>query len=273
MWEADSAGTQGGQNCGTIPSTSAIAHGVARRPIMFASSRCITLVLVSLLVTATGPAIAGKAQMALPEDLRDGQIVEVSKRKRLLLPKRTVDDVLVFGEYRVMAYRQGWNHSTTQGVGSGRLGVYRTKDWAKFEFVLHGPDGAEIAMQCAKTAEEEGLRYQRGDSETRVGPVLAQNLDCDIEADGSAWQLALAFDRGDLRGPGESRYAVSFTNAVAGRSFRVPTPSGFVFSRDAGSVAAVDLFGGRFVFAPELAASQRDLLAAAGAALMLAEHQ
>jgi hypothetical protein len=230
--------------------------------------------LATLLLTGTSvvPAAAGRAEMALPDHLTNADILEVSKRKSFFLPKRQVDDALVFGNYHVMAYRQGWNHRTTHGFGAGRLGVYQTKDWAKFEFNLTGPTEAPIAVQCVKSGEERGLRYATRSSDTRLGPVVAQDLDCDLEVGEEVWQLALAFDQGELRGPAGQLYTVTPTNAVAGTPVRVPTPTGFLLSAGGPAVSAVDLFGHRFVFARDLEPAARQLLAAAEAALALADR-
>jgi hypothetical protein len=227
-----------------------------------------------LLALSPSGARAKAIHLALPEELRTAtDDLGVSARKRLFLPKRPSDKAVVFGAFQVMQYRAGWTESTRYGVVHRSLLAYQEKSWRKYSFELQTEEGARLAVECVQRKEERGLSLLGKNRQTDFDVPWDQELHCSLfPGDGVVWELGVTPGSGTLTGPNGAAYRVRASNRAEGTSFRLPTPVGFLFEREGKAVGAVEVLNkGRFLLSRSLEPTDRNLVAAAASALLLAD--
>lgn len=235
--------------------------------------RALPLAAALLALAPTG-ARAKAIRLDLPEELRaETDDLAVSARKRLFLPKRPADKAVVFGAFQVMQYRAGWTETTRYGVGSRSLLAYREKSWRKYSFDLQTEGGGRLPVECVQRKEERGLSLLGASHQTDFDVPWDQELHCSLyPGDGVVWELGVTPGSGTLTGPEGASYRVRASNRAEGTRFRLPTPVGFLVEREGKAVGAVEVLNkGRFLLARSLAPADRNLVAAAAAALLLAD--
>jgi hypothetical protein len=235
--------------------------------------RTLPLFAAFLALTPAG-ARAKAIHLDVPEELRaETDDLAVSARKRLFLPKRPADRAVVFGSFQVMQYRAGWTETTRYGVGSRSLLAYKEKSWRKYSFELQNEGGGRLPVECVQRKEERGLSVLGSSRQTDFDVPWGQELHCSLyPGDGVVWELDVTPGSGTLAGPEGTAYRVRASNRAEGTRFRLPTPVGFLFEREGKAVGAVEVLNkGRFLFSRSLAPDDRNLVAAAAGALLLAD--
>ncbi len=240
------------------------------------------LIIAALALGISTAAHAGlfrKSTLEIPEELvASSDDYPVTRRVNFRIPKRKVDNALVFGDWKVNRFREGWPKGSTTGVGVGRFGVEHTESLKKFSFRLDGPQGQAIFVECAKSGEERAITYKTERRETAVTTDWHYETVCGfstIEGAEPSWRLD--FDeltsRGTLIGPEGESIAVAPSGKVAGTRFEMPTPAGYFLLQEDRPAAAVDILNkGRLVLRRDGSDFERALWAATGAALLFREN-
>jgi len=231
-------------------------------------------IALAVLLPGSRPAQAKAIHLALPDELKTKtDDLEVTQRRRRVLPKRPADKAVVFGPFRVDQYRAGWTEKTVYGIGSRSLQKYTEKSWRRYSFELRTAEGGHLPVECIQRKEERGLRVLGENSQTDLDVPWGEELRCSLyPGDGVVWELAVSGGRGTFTGPESAAFDVRASNRAEGTSFRLPTPVGFLFERDGKSLGAVEVLNkGRFLLSQNLPSWLRPLVAGAASALLLAD--
>ena len=232
----------------------------------------------TLLVTATlavvlalpAPAVAAPASRAavLPAELANsGDVLPVSRRKDFVIPRRSTDRALVFAPYAVNDYREGMTGSWSNTTRWGKTKERTAEGERSFSFALHG-GSAQLPAECDERAAVESRR-DRGEPPPREVPDHA--LRCTLYAARGTFELTVLNGRGELVGTGGERFEVSVILSATSR-WEPSETTGLLLSHAGDPVAAVDFVGkGRVVLQRALEPARREVLAAAAAALLLAD--
>lgn len=231
----------------------------------------LAIAAMSVVLALPGPAAAEPVarSVVLPAELAGASdVLPVSRRKTFFVPRRSTDHVLVFAPYSVDDYRGGWTRSRSHSSRSGDTVSQSAEGTRSFSFALGG-GSAQLQADCNERAEAAAT-HERGEP----APVLVpdHSLRCTLYTAGGPFELSVANGRGELVGTGGERFAVSAIFGVASR-WEATEATGLLLRTEAGDpVAAVDFAGkGRVVLARSLQPPGREVLAAAAAALLLAD--
>jgi hypothetical protein len=194
-------------------------------------------------------------------------VLPVSRRKTFFVPNLSSDRVLVFAPYVVDDYRSGWLTSRSHSSRRGGTESHSAKGERSFSFALHGGP-APLLADCDERVAAAATR-ERGEPGPGSGPD--HSLRCTLHAAGGPFELTVDNGRGELAGSGGERFAVSPIDSAASRWERAGA-TGLLLRQAGAPVAAVDFAGkGRVVLGRVLEPPGRELLAAAAAALLLAD--
>jgi hypothetical protein len=205
----------------------------------------------------------------LPAELASASdVLPVSGRKTFLVPHRSTDRVLVFAPYTVNDYRGSWTRSRSRSSRRGASESQSAEGTRSFTFALLGGP-APLQADCDERASA-AASHER--DEPAPWMVPDHSLRCTLHGAGGSFELDVVNGRGELVGTGGERFAVS---AIVGARSRwdAPGATGLLLRTQSGDpVAAVDFAGkGRVVLGRALQPPGRELLAAAAAALLLAD--
>ena len=222
---------------------------------------------------AAAPAAPSAAPSAiLPAELAGaGEVLPVSRgRKRLVvIPNRPIDGALVFGAYTVNDYDAGWITSRSRRSRRGDTASQSAEGKRSFAFALHG-GAAPLLAQC-----DERAAAARTCAPGEPVPAAApdHSLRCTLEGAGGPFELSVVNGRGELVGVDGERFGVSALGGAASRWEPPRAATGLLLRAPSGHpLAALDFGGnGRVVLERDLQSPQRELLAAATAALLLAD--
>ena len=231
----------------------------------------LAIATLAVVLALPGPAVAASAARSavLPAELAgSSDVLTVSRRKTFLVPRRSTGGVLVFAPYSVDDYRGGWTRSRSHSSRSGGTELLSAEGERSFTFALHG-GSTQLQAECDERVAG-AARGERGEPATRLVPD--HSLRCSLSGAGGAFELSVVNGRGELVGTNGDRFAVSPIVGVASR-WETPAGTGLLLRTQGGApVAAVDFAGkGRVVLARGLQPPGRELLAAAAAALLLAD--
>jgi hypothetical protein len=218
------------------------------------------------MVTFTG---CQSAQMAVPADLQArSEAYPCIGRGGF-----TLSEHFSFGPYQVENVHRGWTTQTAWGL----LFFERSHTRQQYEYSLQGPSGAPWQGQAATGVRKSDLKGTVG------GGDLTWGIDSDLNfvvrigkgKKSSAWTLVLAEGNRDstLKGhfsDGSTTYRVEGSHKLAGSPMPLMESSGYLIYKGKRPVMAVDVLNaGSVTLDRKLAASKRDPLAAAAAALLL----
>lgn len=231
----------------------------------------LAIAALAVALALPGPAVAAPAARSavLPAELaRASDVLPVSRRKTFLIPNRSTDRVLVFAPYTVNDYRGGWTTSQSRSSRWGDTESQSAEGKRSFTFALHGGT-AQPQADCDERAAA-AARHERGEPAPRVVPD--HSLRCTLYTAGGTFELSVVNGRGELVGTGGERFAVSAIVGAASQ-WEPPAATGLLLRTQSGDpVAAVDFAGkGRVVLERGLEPPRRELVAAAAAALLLAD--
>lgn len=236
---------------------------IRRERLLALSPTLLPIAALAIALTLPGPAVAAPAEpsVILPAELtRAADVLPVTRRKTFLVPRRSTDGVLVFAPYSVHDYRGGWTRSRSKSSRLGDTELQTAEGTRSFTFALGG-GSAQLHVDCDERAAASAT-HERGDPAPALDPD--HSLRCTLYPAGGPFELSVANGRGELIGTGGARFAVS---AIFGAGLLLRTEAG-------DPVAAVDFAGkGRVVLARGLEPPGRDVLAAAAAALLLADFE
>ena len=230
----------------------------------------LAIAALAVVLALPRPAVAAPAARSavLPAELAGaGDVLPVSRRKTFLVPRRSTDGVLVFAPYSVDDYRGGWTRSKSHSSRSGGTESISAEGERSFTFALHG-GSTQLQAECDERAAGATMR-ERGEPATLVPD---HSLRCSLSGAGGPFELSVENGRGELVGTGGDRFVVSAIVGVASR-WEQSAATGLLLRNYGGDpVAAIDFAGkGRVVLARALQPPERELLAAAAAALLLAD--
>ena len=198
-------------------------------------------------------------------------MLPVTRRKTFIVPRRRTDEVLVFAPFAVNDYRASWTDSRSRTSRRGAVEAHSAEANRSFSFALHG--GAEpLLADCDEQAASGSTRERRDDPARSSVPD--HELRCTLQgAEEGVFELTVVNGRGELIGTGGHRFTVTALGATRSR-WQEPGATGLLLRASSGeALAAVDFAqGGRVVLQRDLEhPGRRDLLAAAAAALLLAD--
>jgi len=184
-----------------------------------------------------------------------------------------LSEAFTFGPYEVFDVRRGWSSRFTWGILSFRQSSARQK----LEYALRAPGGAVWRAQAATGVRQQDVQGQVAGGELTWGIGHQAHYLVRIGRDGSETPWTLNVAEGDrdtaLKGvftDGATTYEVEGSHQLAGTTIPLMDPSGYIVSLGSRPVMAVDVLNaGSVHFAPDLAAAEREPLAAAAAALLL----
>lgn len=177
---------------------------------------------------------------------------------------------LRFGGYSAVDVRRSW----TSGRDL-RIDTYaRERRAQEYAFTLREDDVPRWTVECEARVFVQGLEV----ASVSVLTDDRSSLDCRLEpaGGGDGWRLGLEEQRerplgGALSGP-DGRYDVVGTNRIEGGKLPASQTTGYELRSGERVVGAVEVIGGGAVrLRPELGATERAVLAAAAAALLLLE--
>ncbi|HEV8238324.1 MAG TPA: hypothetical protein VGS57_03035 [Thermoanaerobaculia bacterium] len=208
------------------------------------------------------PTAVVPAELALGSD-----VLPVSRRKSFLIPNRSTDKVLVFAPYSVDDFRTSWTASRSRSSRHGTNESQEAESKRSFSFALQGGAAAVLA-DCDERA------YATGEGRTReaLAAVPDHDLHCRLHVPvGGAFELSVSNGQGELTGTGGDSFVV--TALERSSRWQDPAASGLLLRTSSGApLAAVDFARkGRVVLRRNLESSRPELLAAAAAALLLAD--
>lgn len=234
-------------------------------------SLLLAIAALAVVLALPGPAVAAPAARSavLPAELANaGDVLPVSRRKSFFVPNLASDRVLVFAPYTVNDFRGGWTTSQSRSSRWGNTESQSAEAKRSFTFALHGGP-TQLQADCDEQAAA-AARGERGDPAPRMDPD--HSLRCTLYGTGGTFELSVMNGRGELVGTGGERFAVSAILAAASR-WEPPAATGLLLRTQPGApVAAVDFAGkGRVILERGVQSPGRELLAAAAAALLLAD--
>lgn len=195
---------------------------------------------------------------------------------------RTSRNPLTFSPYRVTSLKRGWKRTSEPSFGQIWIGEKSERE--PFSFILQREGEDLWSAECRWASSSIAGGWSDEDEEIEIESRRAVSLRCLLSglaaAESAPWSLELDIDR---RPPPGGRTPLSrgrlssetrelgieaeFTSASAIASY---DPTGYLFSDSLGALAAVDVTrAGRMIFSSGLDPEDRDLLAAASAALAL----
>ena len=234
----------------------------------------IVAVIVSLSPRPARAAPAAPAPSAiLPAELASsGEVLPVSRRRKplVVIPNHPIDRALVFGAYTVNDYSAGWTTSRSRSSRWGSTASQSAEGKRSFSFALHG--GAEPLL--AECDERAAVATTCAPGEPVPPTAPDHSLRCTLQGAGGPFELSVVNGRGELVSVSGDRFGVSALGGAASRWDPPRAATGLLLRAPSGHpVAAVD-FGGRerrVVLERSLQPPQRELVAAATAALLLAD--
>lgn len=217
-------------------------------------------------VLMVGAVACSQARMALPGDLQ-GSAQVMSCKGRM-----GFNENFEMGVYRVFDVKRGWTKRTAWGFFNHE----KSRSSQKYEYALTGSDGAVWRGQALAKLRESDFRTEAWGGELEIGLASDQNLFIRLgrEDAKSGWTMFLMKNLDNVMegwlGNGAAEYRIKGTRRLAGTPMPLTEASGYVISRDGRSLAAVDVVNaGSVAFSRSLELKERDLLAAAAAALLL----
>ena len=232
-------------------------------------SRLLAIAALAVVLALPGPAVAAPTSRSavLPAELANGDVLPVSRRKTFFVPNLASNRVLVFAPYTVNDFRGGWTASKSNTTRWGTTESQTARAKRSFTFALHG-GSAQVQAECEEQAAA-AARNERGEPAPRMVPD--HSLRCSLYGAGGAFELSVENGRGELVGTGGESFTVSAIVAATSR-WDPPMTTGMLLRSPGAPVAAVDFAGkGRVVLERGLQSPGRELLAAAAAALLLAD--
>ncbi|HEX2187424.1 MAG TPA: hypothetical protein VHG51_00940 [Longimicrobiaceae bacterium] len=218
--------------------------------------------VLAVLLLALGA--CGGAHAPLPEELRGTERLRVEGRQGWMPNQR-----LRFGSWEAV----GVDRSGVGGRDFRVAAVSGSRRAQEYAFTLRADGRDAWRVECLATLRTRSLDVRVG----TIDPVNATTLDCDLRPvdGGEAWRLALGEEgeraQAGMLGSGGRSLAVVGTNRLEGG---LPTreTTGFHVAEDGRTLAAVETLGdGAVWLRPGLDPGDRGLVAAAAAALLLAE--
>ena len=178
-----------------------------------------------------------------------------------------------FGPYSVTDVRRGWTSRSSWGIAS----FEQSRARQQYEYRVKMPDGAKWFGQAATGVKKNDIKAEAWGGQLIMGLSFDLNFVVRMSREGQAstWTLILSQNTGSdiLKGSltdGEMVYAVESTRRLAGTSIPLMETSGYVITKNGLPIAAVEVLNeGSVRFANNLDASERDMLAAASAAILL----
>lgn len=226
--------------------------------------RCLAaLLFISLLSSCQ------TAKMAVPAELEtQAQLYPCEGRQGFKL-----SETFTFGPYTVDKVHRGWQTTTQWGLFSFEHAHARQQ----FEYSLVAPDRARWTGKGGTDVSRNSMKQALAGGEFSWTLEDDRNYVVSIRKEGSsrAWLLMMGGNERDTAmngrfSNGKTAYTIEGSHKLAGSSFPLMDPSGYLIYNGRKLVAAVDLLNAGSVYLDnDLPQSQRDALAAAATALLL----
>lgn len=204
----------------------------------------------------------------------------------IALPRTTtLWNPLTFRPFKVAKFKQGWKRSDGSEAGSGQVSVASEESRQRFSFTLEENDTAQWEVRCISLNAKESVKYTGKTSELEVDTGGTGDLTCEISTAQRVWNLEWGMGA-ETQGIGMAvRSSGKLTNGTS--EFRIEplyvvedskvigdVPAGYSFRTPDGAVAAVHTMRapGKFLVKKSVMGTDRALLAAASAALVLNER-
>ncbi|MBN2055175.1 hypothetical protein JW905_09650 [bacterium] len=230
----------------------------------------VTRAMVFLCVLGTAMGCL-PARMRLPAELAMPDLEMPVRGRQGLKLKESLD----FGPYRVTGVRREWTSTTSIEF----MWFRNSRARQRFEYFIQELDARGWHCHCATGVEKEEIRF-----EDVYGGRLTVDVDyrssflCTLEPLGTddRWWLAMGEELasgGLMEGTlirGETVIDVAGSNALEGSDIPLSDPTGYVFTMDGATIAAVEVINDGAVWLhPALSGEPRAAVAAAAAALLL----
>ena len=209
------------------------------------------------------------ARMAMPSEL-ESQATTFQCRGR---GGFTLAERFEFGPYSVTDVRRSWTTRTSWGIAE----FEQSRARQQYEYRMAGPRGVQWLGQAATGVKRNDIRAAAWGGELMVGLSFDLNfvvrLSRDKQADTLTLILAQRTGSDVMKGSltdGKTVYSIEGTRRLAGTSIALMEASGYVILKSGLPVAAVEVLNeGSVRFADSLNESERDILAAASAGILL----
>ena len=209
------------------------------------------------------------ARMAMPIELESqATTFQCKGRNGFALSER-----FVFGPYVVIDVRRSWTSRQSWGVGD----FEQSSAHQQYEYRITGTNDSKWLGQAATGVKKNDIKAAAWGGQLIVGLSFDLNFVVRLsqEKQATTWTLILAQNTGEdvLKGSltdGTTVYAIESTRRLAGTSIPLTDAAGYVITKNGLPIAAVEVLNeGSVRFANNLNTSERDMLAAASAAILL----
>jgi hypothetical protein len=166
-------------------------------------------------------------------------------------------------------YRGSWTKSHSRSSRVGKTESREAEAQRSFSFALHG-GAAPLRTDCHERAAAQSTSERRCDPAHPAVPD--HDLRCTLYLSvGGTFELSVVNGRGALTGTDGTSFAVSSLGGATSR-WQEPGATGLLLRASGAPLAAIDFANkGRVVLLRDLESPRRELLAAAAAALLLAD--
>ncbi len=221
--------------------------------------------LFMLLTAALYLSGCSAARMAVPADLKESSQMLVCKGRG------GFDESFTMGAYNIREVKRGWTRKSAWGF----LGYSSSNARQNFEFTLVTPGGEQWQGQGATNLKLKELEREAWGGTLKSTLSEKENLVARCSGPAGEWTLVLSLDTEEnlLKGifnSGNQTYQITGTHKLAGSPMPLYDASGYLISRGGRQLAAVEVINNGAVWlSRDLSGGERDLLAAAAAALLL----
>ena len=226
--------------------------------------RCLSALLFAGLLSS-----CQTAQMAVPANLESqAQYYPCEGRQGFKLSEN-----FTFGPYTVDQVHRGWQTTTKWGLFSFEHAHAKQA----FEYNLIAPDGKRWVGKGGTDVSRNSMKQALAGGDFSWTLEDDRNYAVSIRKEGGArpWLLLLSGNERDsaMNGrfsDGQTAYSIQGSHKLAGSSFPLMDPTGYLIYKGRDLVAAVDVLNAGSVYlSNDLSKNQRDAVATAATALLL----
>lgn len=215
----------------------------------------------------------------LPDELiSDVDVIPLPRTTTLWNP-------LTFRPFKVAKLKQGWKRTDGTEAGSGKVSVASEESRQRFSFTLEENNAAQWDVRCSSLNAKDSVRYTGRTSALEADTGGTGDLSCEISTTQRVWTLewgmgaetqgiGMAVRSAGKLTNGTSEFRIEPLYVVEGSKAIGDVHAGYSFRTPDGAVAAVHTMRapGKFLVKKSVTGTDRALLAAASAALVLNER-
>jgi len=211
----------------------------------------------------------------VPQSLASTSTLLRVERKRTPFSKTPMR----FGEWTVTGFAHDrLPHSRSSEIGTPDVRYEKSRGTAKYHFLMTANDRGVYECRCAHARKERGVALGSSDNKLTVDLEQKEWLDCELRNvdGGPTWTLridgSLLIDGRGYSGTltdGTRTLHLRATNQIEHLGNLPGPPLGYFFERDGAQIGSTELITPGIVRIGAEAGNDRDLIAAASAALLL----